>query len=61
MSRIWKGFLVIIVICLVLGVCMLGAGFVTGGSLATLQSHGDVPAYFDTLLGQVRSVMVFFG
>lgn len=52
MTRLWKGVLVIIVICAVLGVCMLGAGFATGGSPATLQTHGEVPAYFEMLLSQ---------
>ncbi len=57
MIRIWKGFLVIIVICAVLGACMLGAGFVTGGSLETLQTHGDVPAYFETLFSQFEPIL----
>lgn len=47
MKKLWKLFFSLIIICLIIGVALTAASFLTGGSIEALRAHGDIPRFFD--------------
>lgn len=45
MRRIWKLFCIAALVCLVLGVALIAAGFFAGSSPVTVQAHGSLDEY----------------
>jgi hypothetical protein len=45
MRKVWKVVGIVALVCLLLGVALVAAGFFTGGSPVTIQSHGSLNDY----------------
>lgn len=45
MKKTWKIFGSIALICLILGIALIGAGFFAGGSPVSIEKHGNLAEY----------------
>lgn len=55
MKKAWKIFCAAALVCLVLGVLLIGAGFFMGSSPSVITAHGSLDEYFLRLGANART------